>query len=245
MEHAALSAPVEMESEEILSRIILVVSVASMIGSGWIIISFLVSLGISEFLAAGNVVISASVNTVGIEIWDPSLKAFCSFNGLMVQTFVVQADYWILSIAICTYLILMDYAHAASWVQNHRAAIWCMAWGLSILWGVLGLVVVGYGYAGGWCWFTSDRVRLFVNFIPRWTIILVIMGIYTRLCLLLYRSHKAISSDHELTLQTPHPHQWQLLDISDGPSQSTHSSIPLRKVSQSSIRVFGLILMTG
>lgn len=59
------------------------------------------------------------------------------------------ADYWILSIAICTYLILMDYAHAASWVQNHRAAIWCMAWGLSILWGVLGLVVVGYGYAGG------------------------------------------------------------------------------------------------
>ncbi|KAI2994054.1 hypothetical protein CBS147346_10718 [Aspergillus niger] len=251
MEHAALSAPVEMESEEILSRIILVVSVASMIGSGWIIISFLFvpslrtfrhqlilgavlhpdnaiwlplmssGLGISEFLAAGNVVISASVNTVGIEIWDPSLKAFCSFNGLMVQTFVVQADYWILSIAICTYLILMDYAHAASWVQNHRAAIWCMAWGLSILWGVLGLVVVGYG----------DRVRLFVNFIPRWTIILVIMGIYTRLCLLLYRSHKAISSDHELTLQTPHPHQWQLLDISDGPSQSTHSSIPLRKVS--------------
>ncbi|GLA00008.1 hypothetical protein AnigIFM60653_007075 [Aspergillus niger] len=263
MEHAALSAPVEMESEEILSRIILVVSVASMIGSGWIIISFLFvpslrtfrhqlilgavlhpdnaiwlplmssGLGISEFLAAGNVVILASVNTVGIEIWDPSLKAFCSFNGLMVQTFVVQvmlADYWILSIAICTYLILMDYAHAASWVQNHRAVIWCMAWGLSILWGVLGLVVVGYGYAGGWCWFTSDRVRLFVNFIPRWTIILVIMGIYTRLCLLLYRSHKAISSDHELTLQTPHPHQWQLLDISDGPSQSTHSSIPLRKM---------------
>lgn len=138
MEHAALSAPVEMESEEILSRIILVVSVASMIGSGWIIISFLVSmktvylpfcsvcdtnqfvpslrtfrhqlilgavlhpdnaiwlplmssgLGISEFLAAGNVVISASLNTLGIEIWDPSLKAFCSFNGLMVQTFVVQ-----------------------------------------------------------------------------------------------------------------------------------------------------------
>ncbi|SPB45072.1 unnamed protein product [Aspergillus niger] len=191
-------------------------------------------LGISEFLGAGNAVISASLNTLGIEIWDPSLKAFCSFNGLMVQTFVVQvllADYWILSIAICTYLILMDYAHAASWVQSHRAAIWCMAWGLSILWAVLGLVVVGYGYAGGWCWFTSDRVRLFVNFIPRWTIILVIMGIYTRLCLLLYRSHKAISSDHELTLQTPHPHQWQLLDISDGPSQSTHSSIPLRKVS--------------
>ncbi|KAI2967723.1 hypothetical protein CBS147323_4628 [Aspergillus niger] len=181
-------------------------------------------LGISEFLGAGNAVISASLNTLGIEIWDPSLKTFCSFNGLMVQTFVVQvllADYWILSIAICTYLILMDYAHAASWVQSHRAAIWCMAWGLSILWAVLGLVVVGYG----------DRVRLFVNFIPRWTIILVIMGIYTRLCLLLYRSHKAISSDHELTLQTPHPHQWQLLDISDGPSQSTHSSIPLRKVS--------------
>ncbi|GAA92190.1 hypothetical protein AKAW_10304 [Aspergillus luchuensis IFO 4308] len=236
-----------MESEEVLSQIILVVSVVSMVGSGWIIISFLfipslrtfrhqliLGLGISEFLAASNVVISAGLNTSGIEIWNPSLKTFCGFNGLMAQTFLVQillADYWILSIAICTYLILMDYIHAASWVQNHKAALWCIPWGLSILWAVLGLVVVGYGYAGGWCWFTSDRVRLFVNFIPRWTIILVILCIYTRLCVFLYRSHKALSSDQEVTLQMPHPHQWQLLDIGDGPSHTSHSSIPLKKVS--------------
>ncbi|RAH53370.1 hypothetical protein BO85DRAFT_381590 [Aspergillus piperis CBS 112811] len=236
-----------MESEEVLSQIILVVSVVSMVGSGWIIISFLfipslrtfrhqliLGLGISEFLAASNVVVPAGLNTSGIEIWNPSLKTFCSFSGLMAQTFLVQillADYWILSIAICTHLILMDYVHAASWVQNHKAALWCIPWGLSILWAVLGLVIVGYGYAGGWCWFTSDRVRLFVNFIPRWTIILVILCIYTRICVFLYRSHKALSSDQEVTLQTPHPHQWQLLDIDDGPSHTSHSSIPLKKVS--------------
>ncbi|GKZ28313.1 hypothetical protein AbraIFM66950_003570 [Aspergillus brasiliensis] len=245
MEHAALSAPTQMDLEEILSQVILVVSVASMVGSGWVIISFFIvpslrtfrhqlilGLGISEFLASSNVVISAGLNTSGIEIWSPSLKAFCSFNGFLAQAFVVQTDYWILLIATCTYLILMDYAHASSWVQNHGTALWCIPWGLSILWAVLGLVVVGYGYAGGWCWFSSDRVRLFVNFIPRWTIILAILCIYTRLCLLLYRSHKAISSDHETTLQTlpPHPHQWQRLDINDGPTQTSHSSIPLKKV---------------
>ncbi|BCS01797.1 uncharacterized protein AKAW2_60061A [Aspergillus luchuensis] len=138
----------------------------------------------------------------------------------------------------------MDYIHAASWVQNHKAALWCIPWGLSILWAVLGLVVVGYGYAGGWCWFTSDRVRLFVNFIPRWTIILVILCIYTRLCVFLYRSHKALSSDQEVTLQMPHPHQWQLLDIGDGPSHTSHSSIPLKKVSHLSIGVSGIKPMT-
>ncbi|PWY63636.1 hypothetical protein BO83DRAFT_403013 [Aspergillus eucalypticola CBS 122712] len=225
-----------MESEEILSRIILVVSVASMFGSGWIIVSFLVSigprrlpacLGISEFLAASNVVVSAGLNTSGIEIWNSSLKTFCSFNGLMAQTFLVQillADYWILSIAICTHLILWT-------MSTLTPALWCIPWGLSILWAVLGLVVVGYGYAGGWCWFTSDRVRLFVNFIPRWTIILVILCGYTRLYLFLYRSHKALSSDQEVALRTPHPQQWQLLDIGDGPTHTSHSSIPLKKVS--------------
>ncbi|BCS01798.1 uncharacterized protein AKAW2_60062A [Aspergillus luchuensis] len=93
-----------MESEEVLSQIILVVSVVSMVGSGWIIISFLfipslrtfrhqliLGLGISEFLAASNVVISAGLNTSGIEIWNPSLKTFCGFNGLMAQTFLVQS----------------------------------------------------------------------------------------------------------------------------------------------------------
>ena len=48
-------------------------------------------LGISEFLAASNVVISAGLNTSGIEIWNPSLKTFCGFNGLMAQTFLVQS----------------------------------------------------------------------------------------------------------------------------------------------------------
>ncbi|PYI02810.1 hypothetical protein BO78DRAFT_214403 [Aspergillus sclerotiicarbonarius CBS 121057] len=246
MEHIALSAPERTGVEEFESRVILVVSAASMLGSGWIILSFLVvptlrtfrhqlilGLGISEFLAAFNVVISTSLNVSGSEIWGPSLQPFCSFNGFMAQAFIVQTDYWILSIAICTYLILMDYTRAASWVQNHRIAFWCVPWSFSLLWAALGLVIVGYGNTGGWCWFTSDRVRLFANFIPRWAIIFVILCIYTRLCLFLYRSHKAISSDHEVTRETlpADLHQWQLLDIGNRPFRPHRSSRSLKKVS--------------
>ncbi|PWY90316.1 hypothetical protein BO94DRAFT_584329 [Aspergillus sclerotioniger CBS 115572] len=241
MEHVALSAPERTGAEEFLSRFVLIVSAASMLGSGWVILSFLVvptlrtfrhqlilGLGVSEFLAAFNVVISTGLNVSGSEIWSSSLEQFCNFNGFMAQTFVVQTDYWILSIGVCTYLILMDHTRAASWMQNHRIILWCVPWSLSLLWAVLGLVIVGYGNTGGWCWFTSDRVRLLANFITRWAIIFVIMCIYTRLGLFLYRSHKAISSDHEVTLETlpTDPHHWQLLDIG-------HSSIRLHRSPQS------------
>ncbi|OOF93638.1 hypothetical protein ASPCADRAFT_7855 [Aspergillus carbonarius ITEM 5010] len=247
MEYAALATPERTGAEEFLSRVVLVVSAASMLGSGWVILSFLVvptlrtfrhqlilGLGISEFLAAFNVVISTGLIVSGTEIWSPSLKPFCSFNGFMAQAFVVQTDYWILSIAVCTYLILMDHTRAASWVQNYRVILWCVPWGLSLMWALLGFVIVRYGDTGGWCWFTSDRVRLLANFLPRWAIIFVIMCIYTRLCLFLYRSYKAISRDHEVTLETrlADPHQWQLLDIGQRSLRPNRSSNSLRKVSR-------------
>ncbi|RAL04824.1 putative cAMP receptor-like protein [Aspergillus ibericus CBS 121593] len=246
MEHIASTGPERTEAEELESRAILVVSAASMLGSGWVILSFLIvptlrtfrhqlilGLGISEFVAALNVVISASLNVSGSHIGSISLEPFCSFNGFMAQAFIVQTDYWILSIAVCTYLILMDYTRAASWVQNHRIAFWCVPWSLSLLWAGLGLTIVGYENTGGWCWFTSDRVRLLTNFIPRWMIIFIILCIYTRLCLFLYQSHKSISSDHEVTLETlpADLHQWQRLEIGNRPTRPHRSSRSLKKVS--------------
>jgi hypothetical protein len=64
------------------------------------------------------------------------------------------------------------------------------------------------------CWFTSDRIRLLVNFTPRWAIIVIILALYTRLCIFLYRSHKSISSDYETSASAlpTELQQWQILD---------------------------------
>jgi hypothetical protein len=91
-------------------------------------------------------------------------QAFCSFNGFMTQFFVVQsrsfirvpswlplndiADYWVMTIAICTFLILANYKHQASWVQEHRLLLWSVPWLLSILWAALGVGLDGYSNIG-------------------------------------------------------------------------------------------------
>ncbi|KAL4952154.1 G protein-coupled glucose receptor regulating Gpa2-domain-containing protein [Aspergillus filifer] len=222
-----LSAPTSLDAERKLCATVLVVSSMSMLGGAWIIASFIVvpslrtfrhqlilGLGLSDFMMALNVMLSTSMNLSGRHIWASEQEAFCSFNGFMNQMFVIQTDYWILIIAICTYLILMDYNAAAAWIQEHRSIFWCVPWVLSALWATLGLVLVGYGNIGAWCWFTSDQVRLYVNFVPRWIIILVILSLYTRLCIFLYRSHQSISSDYEVSgrgLPTE-LRQWQILD---------------------------------
>jgi hypothetical protein len=44
------------------------------------------------------------------------------------------------------------------------------------------------------CWFTSDKVRLLANFIPRWIIIAIILAMYARLYYILHRAHKSFLS---------------------------------------------------
>ncbi|KAL4791393.1 G protein-coupled glucose receptor regulating Gpa2-domain-containing protein [Aspergillus venezuelensis] len=227
LDSSTLSAPTSLDAERKLCATVLVVSTMSMLGGTWIIASFIVvpslrmfrhqlilGLGLSDFMMALNVMLSTSMNLSGRHIWSPEQEAFCSFNGFMNQMFVIQTDYWILIIAVCTYLILMDHNAAAAWIQEHRVILWCVPWVLSALWASLGLVLVGYGNIGAWCWFTSDQVRLYVNFVPRWIIILIILSLYTRLCIFLYRSHQSISSDYEVSgrgLPTE-LRQWQMLD---------------------------------
>lgn len=64
-----------------------------------------------------------------------------------------------------------------------------MPWFFSILWAGVGLAAVGYGDIGAWCWFVSDPLRLFVNFIPRWLIIITILALYTRLFIIIHKTH--------------------------------------------------------
>ncbi|PKX97867.1 uncharacterized protein P174DRAFT_362277 [Aspergillus novofumigatus IBT 16806] len=207
---AALSAPTSIEAEKTLSITILAVSITSVLGAGWMILSFILipslrtfrhqlilGLGISDFMIALNFMISTTMNFTGHEIWQPAQLAFCSFNGFMAQLFIIQTDYWVLLIAICTYVILSDNKRASAWMQGHPIVIWCLPWGLSALWAVLGLVIVGYGNIGAWCWFTSDRIRLLVNFIPRWIIVIAIIVLYAQLCWILLKAHRAVSSSEE------------------------------------------------
>ncbi|KAH6675579.1 G protein-coupled glucose receptor regulating Gpa2-domain-containing protein [Halenospora varia] len=205
-----LSAPSSPEQVRTLNTVIVIVSVFSAVGAGWIILSFLLfktlrtfrhqlilGLAISDFWMAINFLSSAAVNLGPTTIGAPKSKPFCSFNGFMIQVFVVQTDYWVLTIAVCTYLILANHKHQSSWIQEHRIVIWAFPWFLSTLWAAIGLAVVGYGDIGAWCWFTSDTVRLLVNFIPRWLIIISILGLYVRLYFIIHTAHNRFMSFDE------------------------------------------------
>lgn len=47
------------------------------------------------------------------------------------------------------------------------------------------------------CWFGSDKVRLLVNFIPRWLIIVIILALYARLYHIIYQAHNRFMSFHD------------------------------------------------
>ncbi|KAF5552189.1 G coupled receptor 1 [Fusarium mexicanum] len=203
----ALAAPADRSEMVLQSIVILVVSILSILGAGWIIVSFFVfkslrsfrhqlilGLAVSDFLMALNFLSSTAMNVNGNEIGAPEHQTFCSFNGFMTQVFVIQTDYWVLTIAMCTYVILAGYKSLSSWVQDQRIFLSCLPWALSLLWAGLGLKLAGYGDIGAWCWFTSDEVRLLANFVPRWVIIITILAMYARLYFILRRSHKSFIS---------------------------------------------------
>ncbi|KAB5581052.1 hypothetical protein GE09DRAFT_461083 [Coniochaeta sp. 2T2.1] len=125
---------------------------------------------------------------------DHEHRKFCHFNGFVTQIFVVQTDYWVLIIAVCTFLILADHKKLSSWIEERRILLYCAPWVLPVIWASLGLAIVGYGSIGAWCWFASDEVQLLVNFVPRWLIIFGMLAMYARLFLLLWGAGKRFGS---------------------------------------------------
>ncbi|KAL1838627.1 hypothetical protein VTJ49DRAFT_2464 [Mycothermus thermophilus] len=204
---AALAAPTEPEVIQTQSLVIVVASLLSILGAGWIIASFatfsslrtfrhhlILGLAISDFIMALNFLSSSSMNVSGRWIGAPEQAGFCSFNGFMTQLFVIQTDYWVLIIALCTYFVLADHKRASSWAMDHLWLVWIVPWVLSVTWASIGMGVTGYGDIGAWCWFTSDEVRLFVNFVPRWAIISIMFAMYVRLAFILYGAHRRMTS---------------------------------------------------
>jgi hypothetical protein len=97
---------------------------------------------------AANFVLSTTSNIAGRDIAAPEQAALCSFNGFMTQVFVVQTDYWVLLISLCTYFILAGYKTPSSWVQDNRLILAALPWVLSVSWAGIGLGTAGYGNIG-------------------------------------------------------------------------------------------------
>ncbi|KAK1999011.1 hypothetical protein LX36DRAFT_575136 [Colletotrichum falcatum] len=211
-----LAAPATPSEVRLQSIIILAVAVISLVGAGWIMANYtlfphlrsfrhrlITGLAISDALMALNFLSSTAMNVQSNLISSPRNASFCSFNGFMTQVFVIQTDYWVLTIAVCTYFILAGHKTPSTWVQDHELIIWALPWFFSLLWATIGLGVVGYGDIGSWCWFTSDAVRLLVNFIPRWVIIVIMFAMYAHLSFVLYKAHIRLSSIQDAS--PPHP----------------------------------------
>ncbi|TQN72239.1 G-protein coupled receptor 1 [Colletotrichum shisoi] len=203
----ALAVPTILSEVRLQSIVILVVAVMSLAGAGWIMASYAVfpnlrtfrhrlitGLAISDAVMALNFLCSTAMNVGGNGIAAPENTAFCSFNGFVTQVFVIQTDYWVLAIAVCTYFILAGHKTQSTWIQNHELVIWAIPWLFSVLWASIGLGVIGYENIGAWCWFKSDTVRLLVNFIPRWVIIVTMFALYAYLSYVLYKAHTRLSS---------------------------------------------------
>lgn len=107
-----------------------------------------------------------------------------------------------------------DQKAVSQWIQNNRFIVYAIPWVLSLLWATLGLVLAGYGDIGACmsyqcdlhcfsliitgCWFRSDKTRLLVNFLPRWLIIILMLGLYIRLHHIISRAHNNfVSFDDE------------------------------------------------
>lgn len=138
--------------------------------------------------------------------------------------------------------MLNDKTSVSQWFQRNRAVVWAVPWILSLLWATLGLVLAGYGDIGACrcllrhttrvsllteqigCWFTSDRTRLLVNFLPRWIIIAVMLCLYARLYHIIHRAH-----DNFVSIDEEYGSNSRSLR-----STSRHQSITLNKMSDGS-----------
>ncbi|KAF3231696.1 hypothetical protein TWF192_011406 [Orbilia oligospora] len=137
-----------------------------------------------------NFMFSAGWNVAGGDLALEESRTACSVNGFLTQVFVVQTDWWILVIAIATYIILGNFKTQSQFIQTHVWIPWVGPWVLSIIIAAICHGVLGYGYIGGWCWLTSDLMRLLINFIPRWLIVIAIALIYIRLYMIVRKARK-------------------------------------------------------
>lgn len=66
----------------------------------------------------------------------------------MVQLFVTQSDYWILTIAIYTFIIVTGQKQTAAWIDNHQPVVLAIPWALSLISAGVSLTITSYNDIG-------------------------------------------------------------------------------------------------
>jgi hypothetical protein len=107
-----------------------------------------------------NFLSSASVNLAGHNIGTPLEKTFAVsmdlpsrfsrykvdylYGSIVTCADLLEADYWVLIIAVCTYLILASHKHQSALIQDHKIVVWVLSWFFSMLWASVRTTVVRY-----------------------------------------------------------------------------------------------------
>ncbi|KAH8147060.1 uncharacterized protein LAJ45_08859 [Morchella importuna] len=154
-------------------------------------------LATSDMLLSLNFLFSTAFQMSGRVINQQDHPKLCSTSGFLTQLFVVQTDYWALTIAINTWIMVGWGGKYAKFIRDSVGVIWAIPWLLSITCASVSLALVGYGDVGAWCWFQNDGMSLFINYIPRWTIVFVIMTIYISLFRYITKSSDFDTDDME------------------------------------------------
>ncbi|KAF3279180.1 hypothetical protein TWF132_000722, partial [Orbilia oligospora] len=155
----ALAAPATAWGDMMLNRALFSVALLSSVGSAWVVLSYacikelrsyrhqlILGLAISDLLMALNFMFSAGWNVAGGDLALEESRTACSVNGFLTQVFVVQTDWWILVIAIATYIILGNFKTQSQFIQTHVWIPWVGPWVLSIIIAAICHGVLGYGY---------------------------------------------------------------------------------------------------
>ncbi|BFZ61957.1 hypothetical protein YB2330_003035 [Saitoella coloradoensis] len=144
-------------------------------------------MSLCDCLVALNFMVSARVSMNQEARGEIELKGkFCTANGVFTQWFIVQSDYWVLVIALCTYAVFRP-PGPTSLLRRALPYLLHLPYTLSLLQSILGATLIGYIDVGSWCWFGSDKTRFLWNYTQRISIGLVITAIYVKLWTVLRR----------------------------------------------------------
>ncbi|KAL5940621.1 hypothetical protein ACKVV1_008288 [Pyricularia oryzae] len=202
-----ITAPQNDEEQRVLSIAIVIASSLSILGAGCIILSFatfrglrlfrhrlILGLAVSDFLRAVVILVPAALDLANQPLTAASNYSACVCDGFMVQLFVTQSDYWILTIAIYTFIIVTGQKQTAAWIDNHQPVVLVIPWALSLISAGVSLTITSYNDIGSWCWIHQESVRLWYNFVPRWTIIVAMLVMYARISVVLRKAQRGFGT---------------------------------------------------
>lgn len=256
-EHHNLTGPQTDTEQLMLSIAIVVASSLSIIGAGWVILSFacfnnlrlfrhklILGLAISDFLRALDILVPAVMDLRHQSLDKHSDYNGCLANGFIVQLFVTQSDYWVLMIAIYTCIIVTGQRHIAAWMHSHQLIVMGIPWAISLTSAGVSMSFANYDDIGSWCWIQDEETRLLYNIVPRWAIILAMLVMYARISFVLLTAQKyfgkavskqnAAGGPRSLLQNTEVMDSFEPLTVADMDGQCSvqQNSIRLRKLSR-------------